>query len=89
METMVLLSDEQKTALQADIFQMVNTSLEQARKGVGLNNKEWLKKYEACKYLNVANNTLDQFIKRGLPSHTIGNRTLYNRKEIDDFILKF
>lgn len=89
MATMVLLSDEQKASLQQDIFKMVNDSLEQVQKGTGLNNKRWFKKYEACKYLNVANNTFDQFIKRGLPSHTIGNRTLYNRKEIDDFILKF
>ncbi|QCX25758.1 helix-turn-helix domain-containing protein [Companilactobacillus futsaii] len=89
MSVEVLLSDEQKTSLQQDIFKMVNDSLEQAKKGTGINSKEWLKKYEACNYLGVANNTFDQFIKRGLPSHTINNKTFYNRKEIDDFILKF
>ncbi|MQS52139.1 hypothetical protein [Companilactobacillus mishanensis] len=79
----VILSDEQKQELQSYIYEMVTGAV---AKGSST-NKTWLKKFEACKYANVSNPTFDQFIIEGLPRHNIGGVTLYNKDEIDEFIL--
>lgn len=41
-----------------------------------------MNKREACDYLKISNNTLDSWIKKGLPVIRIGKTVRFNKKEV-------
>lgn len=47
----------------------------------------YLNKKQACEYLGISNNTLDSWIKQGLPSIKIGKTVRFNKQSIDAWLL--
>jgi hypothetical protein len=84
----IMLSEDQKTSLGDDIYKLVTSSVEKARKDASLNNKDFFRKKEACKYLGVSNNTFDHFIEDGLNYHVVRGITLYSKQEIKQYVLE-
>lgn len=47
---------------------------------------QYLNKIQACHYVNVSFNTLQDWIKCGLPCYKINNVTRFSTQEIDEWI---
>ena len=47
----------------------------------------YLNKKQACEYLGISNNTLDEWIRKGLPSIKIGKTVRFNKQAIDSWLL--
>lgn len=45
-------------------------------------NSNFLNKKQACEYLGVSNNTLDSWIKKGLPVIRIGKTVRFNKNKL-------
>ncbi|MDO1604789.1 hypothetical protein Q2T76_01820 [Lactobacillus sp. YT155] len=83
----VLLNEEEKKKISNEVREIILNEISKIKDISNFNNKEWMKKKDACKYLSVSNNTFDRFRYEGLPSCTVSGITLYNRKDIDDFFI--
>ena len=46
----------------------------------------FLNKQQACHYLGISNNTLDSWIKRGLPAIKIGKTIRFNKEAINSWL---
>ena len=68
----VILPDEQIHQLQLLISQLIENEI---KNKLDSNNIEspFLNKQQTCKYLGIANNTLDSWIKKGLPVIKFGS----------------
>lgn len=51
-----------------------------------LNQPEYVNKAQACKYANISFNTLQQWLKAGLPYYHINNVIRISLKELDRWI---
>lgn len=49
----------------------------------------YLNKKEACNYLKITNNTLDKWIRLGLPTITIGRTIRFDKIQIDYWLKKY
>lgn len=49
----------------------------------------YLNKKEACTYLNITNNTLDKWIRLGLPNIIIGRTIRFDKSQIDNWLEKY
>lgn len=52
------------------------------------NTNQFLNKNQTCDYLNISNNTLDSWIKRGLPCIKVGKTVRFSKKEINRWLQK-
>lgn len=70
----VILPDEQIHQLQLLISQLIENEI---KNKLDSNNIEspFLNKQQTCKYLGIANNTLDSWIKKGLPVIRVGKKS--------------
>ena len=84
----ITLSHDQQVSLGDDIYKLVTDSISKARKDASLNSKDFFRKKEACMYLGVSNNTLDNFLAIGMPYHVVRGITLYSKDEIKQFVLE-
>ena len=46
----------------------------------------FLNKQQTCKYLGIANNTLDPWIKKGLPVIRVGKTVRFDRAELNHWL---
>ncbi|MBT0925780.1 helix-turn-helix domain-containing protein [Streptococcus parasanguinis] len=46
----------------------------------------FLNKQQACKYQGIANNTLDSWIKKGLPVIRVGKTVRFDRAELNQWL---
>ena len=81
----VILPDEQIHQLQLLIGQLIENEI---KNKLDNNNVEspFLNKQQACKYLGIANNTLDSWIKKGLPCIKIGKTVRFSKSEINRWL---
>lgn len=49
----------------------------------------YLNKKETCTYLNITNNTLDKWIRLGLPNIIIGRTIRFDKSQIDNWLEKY
>lgn len=83
----VILPDEQAKLLQSFVYDLVSDSVAAAKHDAGISQR-WLRKGQACKYCGVSANTFNSWIREdGLPAHVIHGTTLFNKNEMDAFIL--
>ena len=78
----VILPDEQIHQLQLLISRLIENEI---KNKLDSNNIEspFLNKQQACKYLWIANNTLDSLIKKGLPVIRVGKTVLFDKTELN------
>lgn len=78
----VILPDEQIQLLIADLIK------QEIGNRLNNNNLEspFLNKQQACNYLNISNNTLDNWIQKGLPVIRVGKTVRFNKNEINHWL---
>ncbi|KOY75083.1 hypothetical protein FD43_GL000331 [Apilactobacillus kunkeei DSM 12361 = ATCC 700308] len=84
----VKLPSAQEQELYSSIQGLLLKAVDDAQKLTGINN-DWIKgRKNACKYLQISDQTLTKFIDRGLKYHLIDdmNITFFSKKEISEFL---
>ena len=81
----VILPDEQIHQIQLLLSNLIQKEIEQQLEQSSLNSP-YLNKQQACDYLGISNNTLDSWIKRGLPSIKIGKTIRFHKDAIDRWL---
>lgn len=84
-EIEILLSDGQLSHIQTQVSNLILNEIERTRKQVNLNYR-YMNKKQTCHYLQVSNNTLDSWIKRGLPIIKINGSTRFDKIAIDKWL---
>lgn len=81
----VILPDEQIHQLQLLISRLIENEI---KNKLDSNNIEspFLNKQQACKYQGIANNTLDSWIKKGLPVIRVGKTVRFDRAELNQWL---
>ncbi|MFS9000398.1 helix-turn-helix domain-containing protein [Streptococcus infantis] len=81
----VILPDEQVQQIQRLLAELITKEIE---KKLHHNNLEspFLNKQQACHYLGISNNTLDSWIKKGLPHIRVGKTIRFDRAEINRWL---
>ncbi|HEM2785705.1 MULTISPECIES: helix-turn-helix domain-containing protein [Streptococcus] len=82
----VILPNEQVQQIQLLIAELIKKEIQINIENRGLNSP-YLNKKQACEYLGISNNTLDSWIKQGLPSIKIGKTVRFNKQAIDAWLL--
>ena len=84
-EIQFLLNDEQMRQLGNSVYTLLLNNVNQVRKDTAI-DKRYLTKKETCQYLHIANNTLDKWVKQGLPKITIQGVVRFDRQAIDEWL---
>lgn len=81
----VILPDEQIHQIQLLISDLIRQEIENR-----LNNRNlespFLNKQQTCDYLGISNNTLDSWIRKGLPVIRIGKTVRFDKAEINRWL---
>ena len=78
-------SQEDLDTLSALLKESLSKELELLLQNIGINSP-YLNKQETCDYLGISNNTLDAWIREGLPVIKIGKSVRFDRLTINDWM---
>ena len=78
-------SQEDLDTLSAILKETLSKELELLLQHIGINSPH-LNKQETCDYLGISNNTLDAWIREGLPVIKIGKSVRFDRLTINDWM---
>lgn len=81
----VILTEEQIKTIQLLVSNIIQYQLNQELINRGYNSP-YLKKKQACEYLGISNNTLDDWIKKGLPVIRIGKSVRFDVSDIAEWL---
>ena len=83
----VILPDEQIHQIQLLISDLIKQEINNRLNSSNLESP-FLNKQQACNYLGISNNTLDSWIKKGLPVIRIGKTVRFDKSEINRWMQK-
>lgn len=78
----VILPEEQVRQIQLLIADLIKLEIENRLNNSGLESP-FLNKQQACDYLGIYNNTLDSWVKKGLPIIRIDRTVRFDKTEIN------
>lgn len=81
----VILPDEQVKEIQLLVSSVIKSEIQQFKTDIGL-EKPYLNKLQTCQYLGISNNTLDSWIKLGLPVIKIGKTIRFDKNAINSWL---
>jgi hypothetical protein len=81
----VILPDEEVQKIQHLLAELIQKEIEKKLLNSNLGSP-FLNKQQACHYLGISNNTLDSWIKRGLPTIKIGKTIRFNKEAINSWL---
>ncbi|HFI0853699.1 TPA: helix-turn-helix transcriptional regulator [Streptococcus suis] len=81
----VILPDKQIHQIQLLVADLIKREVEN-RLGNSNLGSPFLNKQQACDYLGISNNTLDSWIKKGLPVIRIGKTVRFDKAEINRWL---
>ena len=81
----VILSDEQIHQIQLLIADLIKRDIDNRLNNSNLNSP-FLNKQQTCDYLGISNNTLDSWIKKGLPVIRIGKTVRFDKTGINRWL---
>lgn len=81
----VILPDEQVQQIQRLLAELIKKEIENRLNNSNLDSP-FLNKQQACNYLNISNNTLDSWIKQGLPYIRVGKTVRFDKTEINRWL---
>lgn len=81
----VILPDEQVKEIQLLVSNVIKSEIQQFKTDIGL-EKTYLNKLQTCQYLGISNNTLDSWIKLGLPVIKIGKTIRFDKNAINSWL---
>ena len=83
----VIFPDEQIHQIQLLISDLIKQEIENRLNNSNLESP-FLNKQQACNYLGISNNTLDSWIKKGLPVIRIEKTVRFDKSEINRWMQK-
>ena len=81
----IVLEETQILEIKQIISELITDELKQ---NVTNQNSPYLNKKQACDYLDISNNTLDSWIKQGLPTIRIGKTVRFDKNEVHKWLQK-
>lgn len=81
----VIIPDEQVKQIQLLLAELITKEIEKKLHHSNLESP-FLNKQQACHYLGISNNTLDSWIKKGLPTIKIGKTIRFNKEAINSWL---
>lgn len=84
-ELKILICDDQLNEIKKQLFTLITEEIENTRKQVNLNHR-YMNKKQTCNYLQISNNTLDTWVKQGLPIIKINGSTRFDKIAIDHWL---
>lgn len=81
----VILPDEQIHQIQLLIADLIKREIENRLDNSNIGSP-FLNKQQACDYLGISNNTLDSWIKKGLPVIRIGKTVRFDKTELNRWL---
>ena len=81
----VILPDEQVQQIQHLLAELIKKEIENRLNNSNLDSP-FLNKQQACNYLSISNNTLDSWIKQGLPYIRVGKTVRFSKTEINRWL---
>ncbi|MBT0943031.1 helix-turn-helix domain-containing protein [Streptococcus lutetiensis] len=81
----VILPDEQIHQIQLLIADLIKREIENRLDNRNIGSP-FLNKQQACNYLGISNNTLDSWIKKGLPVIRIGKTVRFDKTELNRWL---
>ncbi|EGO8853245.1 helix-turn-helix transcriptional regulator [Enterococcus faecalis] len=84
-EMEILLSDTQMNVIAKQLSDLITAEIEKIKKQT-TQQYRYINKKQTCNYLQVSNNTLDGWIKAGLPSIQIHGSNRFDRIAIDQWL---
>lgn len=81
----VILPDEQIHQIQLLITDLLKHEIENRLNNSTLSSP-FLNKQQTCDYLGISNNTLDSWIRKGLPIIRIGKTVRFDKTEINRWL---
>lgn len=81
----VILPDEQVQQIQHLLAELIKKEIENRLNNNNLESP-FLNKQQACNYLSISNNTLDSWIKQGLPYIRVGKTVRFDKTEINRWL---
>ncbi|MFM0589274.1 helix-turn-helix domain-containing protein [Streptococcus suis] len=81
----VILPEEQVHQIQLLIADLIKQEVENRLDNSNLSSP-FLNKQQACDYLGISNNTLDSWIKQGLPVIRVGKTVRFDKAEINRWL---
>ncbi|MEE3745936.1 helix-turn-helix domain-containing protein [Streptococcus suis] len=81
----VILPEEQVHQIQLLITDLIKQEIEDRLNNSNLESP-FLNKHQTCKYLGISNNTLDSWIRKGLPVIRIGKTIRFDKDEISRWL---
>lgn len=85
-EIKILISDEQLVDISEQIRLLITGEIEKIKSQENLQYR-YMNKKQTCKYLHVSNNTLDCWIRKGLPFIQINGSRRFDRVDIDQWMM--
>ncbi|EGO7731690.1 helix-turn-helix domain-containing protein [Enterococcus faecalis] len=84
-EMKILLSDEQLQLIQKQLNELITNEIEKIKSQTSLPHR-YMNKKQTCDYLQISNNTLDLWIRKGLPKIKINGAIRFDRIAIDNWL---
>ena len=81
----VILPDEQVKQIQLLLAELITKEIEKKLLHSNLESP-FLNKQQACHYLGISNNTLDSWIKKGLPHIKVGKTIRFDKAEVNRWL---
>ena len=81
----VILPDEQIHQIQLLIADLIKREIENRLDNSNIGSP-FLNKQQACDYPGISNNTLDSWIKKGLPVIRIGKTVRFDKTELNHWL---
>ncbi|MDU3084289.1 helix-turn-helix domain-containing protein [Streptococcus mitis] len=81
----VILPDEQVQQIQFLLAELIKKEIENRLNNSNLDSP-FLNKQQTCHYLGISNNTLDSWIKKGLPYIRVGKTIRFDKAEINRWL---
>ena len=81
----VILPDKQIHQIQLLLAELIKKEIENRLNNSNLESP-FLNKQQACHYLGISNNTLDSWIKNGLPYIRVGKTIRFDKAEINRWL---
>ncbi|EGO9128013.1 helix-turn-helix domain-containing protein [Enterococcus faecalis] len=78
----VILSEEQVHQIQLLIADLIKHEIENRLNNSGLESP-FLNKQQICDYLGICNNTLDSWVKKGLPVIRVNKTVRFDKTQIN------
>ena len=81
----VILPDKQVQQIQLLLAELIKKEIENRLNNSNLESP-FLNKQQTCHYLGISNNTLDSWIKKGLPYIRVGKTIRFDKAEINRWL---